>query len=472
MAISVDAFLQARGFRSNPFAKTNAEQEKEILPAYFVCVSWFDQLVGDPSNPESLILFAPQGYGKTSHRLEIARIAGACSESAALVVHFTDFESLLAPGVGPIGIESYIAPIRKLTLEALDDALRRQPERELRLQHDPTRFACFSALLKLYCRRRAMTRPAPNALVELYEQEYRQSSLTFREWLHELVELARAVGFASIYVLLDCLDESARTRDKPAVMFQLLSPLLDAPNLLQECGFAFKFFLPQTLQQPMQREGIGRLDRIPQYQLKWSEHDLRKMLSERLKIYSRIDQTSSQGHESFAILCAEVPEIDRWLVQHAAGSPRQMIYLARSIVDEHCKQATSVDSLIDAPTIKAILQGGASVPKLRVRSDGEVLLGERTLEKKLPKLLHKSLKYLWAHRGEVVPYDALVHELYADDHIKERGDPRDSVGRLILRLRKSLEPKSPDPNKSETYIAVQPGIGYVLRNFEDDPPED
>ena len=84
MPISIDAYLKAQGFSAHPFATTNAEREVAVLPSFFIRVPWFDWLVGNPAQPESVILFAPQGYGKTSHRLEVARRASQRRRAPAL----------------------------------------------------------------------------------------------------------------------------------------------------------------------------------------------------------------------------------------------------------------------------------------------------------------------------------------------------------------------------------------------------
>src|SRR5687767_11409168 len=117
MTISLEAFLNTRRFISHPFSTTNAEQERDRLASYFVHVPWFDQIVGDPRQPESLILFAPRGHGKTSHRLEVARLAGERRDAPALVVTFTEFD--LFTGAAALDITNYLPIIRRATLQSL-----------------------------------------------------------------------------------------------------------------------------------------------------------------------------------------------------------------------------------------------------------------------------------------------------------------------------------------------------------------
>lgn len=119
MALTPDQFLRDKGFNANPFAITNAEQETEFLPAFFFRVAWFEQLVGDRKRPESLLLFAPQGHGKTSYRIELGRRA-ADHETPALVLTLNDFSVLLHDGIEQVSIDTYVAVLRELFLKSLD----------------------------------------------------------------------------------------------------------------------------------------------------------------------------------------------------------------------------------------------------------------------------------------------------------------------------------------------------------------
>jgi DNA-binding response OmpR family regulator len=71
------------------------------------------------------------------------------------------------------------------------------------------------------------------------------------------------------------------------------------------------------------------------------------------------------------------------------------------------------------------------------------------------------MEYLWQHRDRTVTYDELLSALYGDNK-DDRGDPRSSLDKIVRRLRALLEPGL---SGSRTYIDVQPGVGYVLRNI-------
>lgn len=484
----LDEYLRARGFHANPFATTNAEQEKDRLPSFFVRVPWFDWIVGDPRHPESLILFAPQGHGKTSHRVEVARHAGERREYPALVVTFTDFDLLLHAGLEQVTIGNYLSIIRRLTLKSLADQLNHAPGR-LALLQQHAMLPRLHVLLQLYAPLQTLDVVVSASTTSTLLQAFQQTQLGIKEWLHELSQLVHSAGFASVYFLLDGMDETYETRDNPAAMLRLLSPLLDAPGILQECGFAFKFFLPHMLEAHMQQEQIGRIDRIPYRSLSWSNEQLLNMLSQRLTSYSRISETSPMGYVNcFQDLCDVDFDVDLLLVQSANSSPRRLIDLARQIVEHHCQSNADPDALIDVETITTVLARAADptpatldtaatlhtdapVPAadkpalLFVDTRGDIWLGNQRLATDLPRLLRTCMDFLWYNRHRNISYAELQQALYGAD-LEDRGDPRNSCDKIIRRLRDKLEPGHPG---SRTYIDVQSGYGYVLRNFREEP---
>jgi hypothetical protein len=480
MAISLEAFLKARRFISHPFSTTNAEQERDRLASYFVHVSWFDQLVGDPRQPESLILFAPRGHGKTSHRLEVARLAGRRRDAPALVIPFTEFDLLASAAT--LDIASYLPIICRATLQGLADLLYEHPERERLLQRDPLIHARFGALLQLYMPLRAIGLDFPPAPTQELLTAFRSTQLGATAWLKELSSLAQQAGLASVYFLIDGVDEQSATSDQPQAALQLLKPLLDAPALLQECGFAFKFFLPDLLEAPMREQGIGRIDRLPIYHLAWNDVDLQAMLSKRLTRFSLVSPTSRIGAvHLFKDLCERDVDGDAQLVKAANASPRRLIDLARQVIHEHCQRVDDPLAPIGASTFARVLAEqmpvrAAPAPTLIATesaalyfdSRGDVWLGaERRTARPLPKLLRRCMEYLWANRHRTVHYHELQQALYGDT-LMERGDPRTSCDKIVRRLRLILEPGK---QHSQTYIAVQPGTGYVLSNYRE-PPAD
>lgn len=85
---SVDAFLLALGFLSDPFELTNADSEP-LLAAYFVPPPFFSSVLGDPQNPRPVAVFAPRGTGKTAQRLSVEQ--RSIDNGDFLVLTYDDF---------------------------------------------------------------------------------------------------------------------------------------------------------------------------------------------------------------------------------------------------------------------------------------------------------------------------------------------------------------------------------------------
>lgn len=493
MQLSLATFLERRGFQHNPFETTRAERERDLLPGWFRPSGLFDRIVGDPARPETFLLFAPTGHGKTSHRIEVARRVQERAEGPVLAVELADFDSLLRPGATSISLEAYLAQIHRLFLNALAAQLVVAPERLRRLQNDQGSYQRFCALLHLYARDLLAGFYLP-AQIDSLAQFLGQQQLGAKQRLAMLVALAQAVGFVGVYILVDGIDELSETRNNPALMARMLAALLDAPGVLEVPGLAFKFFLPSQLWATLVSEQIGRLDIFRAILLDWSVEDLCVMLSTRIRMCSQLSSTSQGSTHCFSDLCATDFDVDRLLAAAAQGSPRALLQLCAEIVERHLRRTTDPDEPIAATTVHAALlatgraapdalslaMGAApgpaptappapapAVPPLHIDSRGDVWAGTRKLEQRLPPSLRRLLGCLWANRDRVVPYHELFAALYGDDPAFDlRADPRESLRKLVGRLRKHLEPERAN---SYTYVDHISGVGYVLRNALDKP---
>lgn len=65
-------FLAQFGFAEEPFQSTNAGDEP-LLEHYFVPPPYFASVLGDTSRPQSNVVLAPRGGGKTAQRVMIEK---------------------------------------------------------------------------------------------------------------------------------------------------------------------------------------------------------------------------------------------------------------------------------------------------------------------------------------------------------------------------------------------------------------
>ncbi|MBC7251587.1 MAG: hypothetical protein H5T62_15065, partial [Anaerolineae bacterium] len=95
---TLQQWLEARGFKDNPFAKQEASSEDlSLLNEYFVAPPYFDEFVGRASSPQTAFLFAPRGGGKTAFRRMIEHLCRQSFSAAesVLAASFTDFAGLM-----------------------------------------------------------------------------------------------------------------------------------------------------------------------------------------------------------------------------------------------------------------------------------------------------------------------------------------------------------------------------------------
>ena len=83
-------FLGAFGFTQDPFASTNAADEP-LIGKYFVEPPFFPAVVGDPKSPNSNVVFAPRGGGKTAQKIMIER--KSATDGTFLCISYDQFPS-------------------------------------------------------------------------------------------------------------------------------------------------------------------------------------------------------------------------------------------------------------------------------------------------------------------------------------------------------------------------------------------
>jgi hypothetical protein len=89
--LSVNDFLNYFGFEGDPFESTNADNEPRLAD-YFVPPPYFPTVLGDARFPQSQVVLAPRGSGKTAQRRMIegggeGTLAGLGSGSPGYVIY-------------------------------------------------------------------------------------------------------------------------------------------------------------------------------------------------------------------------------------------------------------------------------------------------------------------------------------------------------------------------------------------------
>lgn len=365
-------FLENLGFDNDPFAKTNADEE-ERLADYFIPPPFFSAVLGDPTTPKSTIVFAPRGNGKTAlkRKIEIESL-----DSDFLCITYNTF-NIIGKKLHNIDQQYHLNNIIRLILIAIITAVQggklsnlSKDERHIIYlfskkylsEIEQTDLKIGIASIKNFNDKskelwNKFTGPIGLVLNSLFERmgfgtteiakfETTGGKLgTQIDQLTVLQRIAERLGFKSIYILIDRVDENALTHGAKN-SYKFISTLIGDLQILESKGYAFKFFLWHLLLEDYIK--IARPDRVKYYELGWDAEQLCDMLSQRLKAYSNNRNTTLgelQELENF--------DLDKYISYLAEGSPRNLIRICKEILD----QQSEINDKSNRISVDAIAKG-------------------------------------------------------------------------------------------------------------------
>ena len=505
----VETWLYERGFeKASPFATTVADQEKEYLAEeLFMPVNEYDRIKG----PETLIVFAPRGGGKSALRVRLAAISSPQNEKAdVLAVCCTDLEPLLVQyrADGCLTEEAFAAYLLRQTAAILLDIFtprsRDKAEEKHRFtlaeQVEPMERSLMATFVRTH---------APHVFTaQSYYQRFRQLDVTFRldwtmfrtavaqqqlraflqvtslatnptallvadicdepvasappiTWLEQfevMIGLLKSLGIHQLQFLIDRIDESPTLAGDYEKQVDFLSPLLAYLSLLEMPGLAFKFFLAQELRKIMGERASLRRDRLldKAVTIQWDKEALKKLLDDRLQFFS-------EGRvPSLVALCDEQDgsEIEGELLKLSLGSPRRMLTAVRLLVRNHVQKESSALFLTKEGWGKAreeLLQLMPPIIGLRLQEGTAVVGGEVV---KLSKNDTKILQTLVDHGG-YCPREELINSVWdASEGVSDY-----AVDQAISRLRNN---KLGDSGVNPVYLLTISGQerGFRLEYYD------
>jgi hypothetical protein len=352
--MTYQTFISELGFFDDPFAKTNADDEERI-ESYFIEPPFFNAVFGDPKNPVSSIVFAPRGNGKTAlkRKIELAsqRYNFLCAtynafdicdmklSDISLDYHLTSIIRILTIAIlGTLNekkIESlsgtdrhiiylftkaYLSKIDMSTLKICINSVKNFTDKAKDLWNSllgPISVAVNAILVRFGFQ-----------AAELSKFEGSEGSLGSKiNQLAEIARIAQQIGYDSIYILIDKVDETSISNTATNA-YEFIKPLLSDLQLLELRGYAFKFFLWDKLLEDYQK--IARPDRVKYYTIHWVPSQLVEMLSKRVIAFSNgsvltlkqlFDKTSRFNLDNFVAIFAQ-------------GSPRTLIRICKDILDQ------------------------------------------------------------------------------------------------------------------------------------------
>jgi hypothetical protein len=366
-------FLKDLGLRGNPFQYTNADEE-DNLPDYFVPPPYFPSVWGNPKKPSSCVVFAPRGGGKSAQR---KMIEIKSRDSGVLALQYSRFEFEGGQTLKHINLDYHLRNVIRLCLVGLLMAIY---EKNLdHLSFETTERQHIRALARFY-----LNDMNPDELVSaansimspldkakaFFEKNLwlvnnildsllakvgvgsvgasdRASEMKrpSKNHLEIAVSLITSLGFDSIYILVDKVDETEFTGNDASASFDLLAPMLRDLDLLQMSNIGFKFFLWNEIFPFYKRR--ARPDRVNQYDLKWDRQALSKMMELRLKAFAA-------NHDGrffdlfrppfFGLFDPSVDDsvkrgVEDLVLTFCHGSPRDMIRICQQMVSEQLRLA-------------------------------------------------------------------------------------------------------------------------------------
>lgn len=360
MSISKTEYLRSLGFNQDPFQYYNADEE-DLLEKYFVDPPYFVSLWGDIRRPQSHVVFAPRGAGKSAQRRMIEakandenvfvitydRFPGLQSaEQADLAYHIKNLNRLAlqtlflrAPSSGIFDaaertalarlVELYLGDIDLLTFKTTVQDILPLPARLKKFWND--NLPAIGVLSQFIRARWGLANEGTPMPFDSgpATQPY---SLSADPMAHfELIMSMVPKVATSCFVLVDKVDEPGFVENNPEKAFRLIQPLLtDLRFINSGSNYGVKFFLWDALEPYYRR--FARPDRVQQYRLRWRYQELVTMINRRLAAYSSdrvtgLNQLFDVGNVDIYFL----------LIAFSNNSPRAIIEMLDDIVDEHLR---------------------------------------------------------------------------------------------------------------------------------------
>lgn len=379
--ISLNEWLDFFGFKASPFSKWEAEEEArlspELLSAQWVKPMCFDRVLGQASEPRTVLLFAPRGAGKTACRIlvEYYCTAGlgygerATTGGRVLPILHTHLDKAILDFGMVAQVDEYwhTREILKQGVESLTSYLMNNPGAVQvlhQLDSGPQLDLCWflntypplSATKISFLQENLGFNVVRNGEGHLgYTKVPVESHLNFNDddlltiskrrvtvsmidQLDLFVDLVcgeapkKGLGFEAVYILVDGLDEcffSADLTTNRAVT--LLLPLLANLRLMNARKFAFKFFLPMEIHEQIIHHPAIRHDRLLYETISWADVDMQQILHRRLATYGSV--------EKLDMLCApELRGVEKELIRTSKGNPRNLMRLCDFMLQAHLTQ--------------------------------------------------------------------------------------------------------------------------------------
>lgn len=348
------------GFRYYPFESMSAAKKIED-PEMWILPPGFARVLGKAYEPQSLLIFAPRGGGKTACRRLIQYycspgLGGRDTDEAGgkvLAIPHDNFGTAVRhiQSGQAVGASWHIGQVLRQAMKTLIEYADESPaaSEQLKDSVEGLRPACrqeLNVLVKTY-------RPIWSSEIEDLEKLFpgflntqplhHQPELEKIDHLERFTALVcgsgdRGLGFDALYVLVDSLDQDSITANlSQDTIIDIILPLLANRRLMYGIPtLAIKCFLPEEMKtRVLNAPPITNMG-VPRTEIDWYEQNVGAMLQRRLRSYKKTKEDSSLTR--IEELCVpELRGLDIRLFDVAKGNPRSIIRLCDLMVQAHLK---------------------------------------------------------------------------------------------------------------------------------------
>lgn len=392
--LSLKELLSLWGFSEHPFESYTAEKEVRLTD-YFVAPPYLDDVLGTAASAAPSIVFGARGIGKSAIRIYVENLCGSGDPSGLLkgrvvAVTYDDFRPALRHGLERISLEAHLEVIlQKMACAALIRIAHRlggaPPTKEnIAEKFSTLDLSTFSRLVATYFVNlselqrensfhgvydyfkneaallsdragwfqrvwRSIRVPLfdlANVIQSIRGKEHagptpfykpsasRQNKDSVTDDFQTIANMAPQLDFDAWYVLVDKVDEDEHTDGDAAKAAQMILPLLKSLRVIETSRVAFKFFLWEHLRPTLVEESV-RLDKIRNFEMSWTDSELREMTNRRLMAFS------SGSIKDLRQLIEPRESIFGLVLKYAIKSPREIVHVIDAIFREHARHSTS-----------------------------------------------------------------------------------------------------------------------------------
>ncbi|SET91367.1 P-loop ATPase, Sll1717 family [Stigmatella erecta] len=391
--INLHDLLDHWGFTAHPFDAYTAEKETKLTD-YFVSPPYLGDILGSPSTAAPSIVFGARGIGKSALRIAVENACRTKDQTrlrgSVEAITYDDFPTAHPTNSELPTLEDHLKTITKKILHSathqictsLDGSIpsheaikNRFPQLNQKLfaklltrhitpayadHQEPSFQATYTyfkgiattLLQRLISIQIAWTKirqlifdvivftqalkgkepPPPLSSIDTITRSTQSTHLLAAGDFNLLSQLAPQLGLDAWYILIDKVDEDERTNSDAAKSANLIIPLLKNLKTLETPRISFKFFLWDQLRPLLTNEDI-RLDKIKNWSMTWTDHELQEMINLRLTVFSKGKTTTLDA------ICE--PDASRTIYKevltHATNAPREIVQILDSIFREHAR---------------------------------------------------------------------------------------------------------------------------------------